>query len=76
MDETTKKASISLDVMPLVNGHLPIPVVKISKYFPPSKGFRGQRTQARSEVFSPGEVYNKSKASQVHVIVPSANNEL
>uniref|UniRef100_A0A8D9EI66 Trafficking protein particle complex subunit 10 n=1 Tax=Cacopsylla melanoneura TaxID=428564 RepID=A0A8D9EI66_9HEMI len=76
MDEVSKKASISLDVMPLINGHLPIPLVKISKYFPPSKGFRGHRNQARSEVFSPGEVYNKSKASQVHVIVPSANNEL
>lgn len=38
MDETSNKASIALDVMPLINGHLPIPQVKISKYFPPSKG--------------------------------------
>ncbi|KAJ8930533.1 hypothetical protein NQ314_016646 [Rhamnusium bicolor] len=71
-DTEEEPQTVVLDVMPLTSGHLPLPLVRISKYIPaefgtsdkPNKG----DTHPRLEPFSPGQVYNKSKGKQLHVI--------
>ncbi|CAH1163565.1 unnamed protein product [Phaedon cochleariae] len=71
---------VALDVMPLASGHLPLPAVRISKYIPGETGsaviflldiLKKGDTHPRLEPFSPGQVYNKSKGKQLHVIVNS-----
>ncbi|XP_014279644.1 trafficking protein particle complex subunit 10 [Halyomorpha halys] len=66
MDEQT----VLLDVMPLVNGYLPLPSVRLSKYIPAGSKSSSGRSEGhpRLEPFSAGQVYNLSKSSQVHVI--------
>ncbi|KAB0790211.1 hypothetical protein PPYR_15457 [Photinus pyralis] len=64
---------IVLEVMPLNNGFLPLPLVRLSKYIPadastPDKSRKGGESHPRLEPFSPGQVYNASKGHQVHVI--------
>lgn len=70
--EEQNEQIVFLDVMPLVNGYLPLPSVRLSKYIPASsKSSSGAMTREslpRLEPFSPGQVYNISKGSQVHVI--------
>ncbi|KAK4885083.1 hypothetical protein RN001_001354 [Aquatica leii] len=66
--------TIVLDVMPLNNGFLPLPLVRLSKYIPADssgsdKPRKSTETHPRLEPFSPGQVYNISKGQQVHVIV-------
>ncbi|XP_075227904.1 SIDL trafficking protein particle complex subunit 10 [Lycorma delicatula] len=65
---------VMLDVMPLINGYLPLPLVRLSKYIPAdiklssSKSTMHPDSHPRLEPFSPGQVYNSSKGTQVHVI--------
>lgn len=77
--EGAPKHSVTLDVMPLVCGYLPLPAVRLSRYIPadhkPKDGGNrkpdlGMSPSAlpRVEPFSPGQVYNWSKAQQVHVL--------
>ncbi|KAF5299108.1 hypothetical protein FQR65_LT09466 [Abscondita terminalis] len=66
--------TIVLDVMPLNNGFLPLPSVRLSKYIPADSSIsekprKSNEIHPRLEPFSPGQVYNISKGEQVHVIV-------
>ncbi|KAF7262889.1 SIDL trafficking protein particle complex subunit 10 isoform X2 [Rhynchophorus ferrugineus] len=70
---------VVLDVMPLASGFLPLPLVRISKYIPaesvvPDKPSKGD-THPRLEPFSPGQVYNRSKSKQLHVIAGTSENQ-
>ncbi|EDW81077.1 uncharacterized protein Dwil_GK11213 [Drosophila willistoni] len=58
--------SISLDVMPLSTGFLPMPSIRLSKYTAGGK----TKADAHSKVhpFPPGQVYNSTKSLQIHVI--------
>lgn len=78
--EVLEKQSVTLDVMPLTSGYLPLPVVRLSRYIPApeSKSDMIRKSEiassSRLEPFSPGQVYNASKAQQVHVL-PAAPSE-
>nr|XP_033340136.1 trafficking protein particle complex subunit 10 [Megalopta genalis] len=77
--EVLEKQSVTLDVMPLTSGYLPLPVVRLSRYIPASESKNDIRKSEiasvpRLEPFSPGQVYNASKAQQVHVL-PAAPSE-
>ncbi|EFX70597.1 hypothetical protein DAPPUDRAFT_309387 [Daphnia pulex] len=80
--EGSSKHSVTLDVMPLVCGFLPLPAVRLSRYIPaeqkPKDGNRKPDLAAASlprlEPFSAGQVYNWSKAQQVHVLAAPSNN--
>ncbi|EZA55391.1 Trafficking protein particle complex subunit [Ooceraea biroi] len=79
--EIVEKQSVTLDVMPLTSGYLPLPVVRLSRYIPATESkndiIRNKNDVAsgpRLEPFSPGQVYNASKAQQVHVL-PAAPSE-
>ncbi|XP_065339814.1 trafficking protein particle complex subunit 10 isoform X2 [Cloeon dipterum] len=56
--------NLVLEVMPLTSGFLPHPQVRLSKYIPANAG----STHPKLEPFGPGQVYNKSKSLQVHVL--------
>ncbi|KAK4306125.1 hypothetical protein Pmani_022031 [Petrolisthes manimaculis] len=79
------RQSVTMDVMPLTGGFLPLPSVRLSKYIPadskqatPKDGgkkveYVGSASSVpRLQPFSPGQVYNFSKAQQVHVL-PASN---
>lgn len=79
------KHSVTIDVMPLIGGFLPLPTVRLSKYIPAepakpqdvSQGKDGGSYQnvARLEPFDPGQVYSWSRATQVHVLpAPSVSS--
>ncbi|CAK9800247.1 Trafficking protein particle complex subunit 10 [Anthophora plagiata] len=78
--EVLEKQSVTLDVMPLTSGYLPLPVVRLSRYIPASELKNDMirkseiASSSRLEPFSPGQVYNASKAQQVHVL-PAAPSE-
>lgn len=84
--EGTPKHTVTLDVMPLICGFLPLPAVRLSKYIPAEQkskdgnrkadlgGYSGANLLPRLEPFSPGQVFNWSKALQVHVLATSTNN--
>lgn len=90
--EVGHKQSVTLDVMPLTGGFLPLPSVRLSKYIPadtkaaPAKDsvrnkgageYGGLASSVpRLEPFSAGQVYNFSKAAQVHVLPATAQTEL
>ncbi|XP_050312441.1 trafficking protein particle complex subunit 10 [Anthonomus grandis grandis] len=67
---------VVLEVMPLTSGFLPLPLVRISKYIPAESATDKTRmdTHPRLEPFSTGQVYNKCKGKQLHVI--GAANEV
>lgn len=60
--------SISLDVMPLSTGFLPMPSIRLSKYTPPNSKANKQDLHLKLQPFPPGQVYNSTKSMQVHVI--------
>ncbi|KAK0168748.1 hypothetical protein PV327_002518 [Microctonus hyperodae] len=78
--DTVDQQTVTLDVMPLTNGYLPLPVVRLSRYIPAieTKNDKSRNTEIaggpRLKPFSPGQVYNASKAQQVHVL-PAATSE-
>nr|XP_045594376.1 trafficking protein particle complex subunit 10-like [Procambarus clarkii] len=76
---------VTMDVMPLTGGFLPLPSVRLSKYIPADSkqtttkdgGRKMEYVGTASSVprlqpFTPGQVYNFSKAQQVHVL-PASN---
>lgn len=81
--DSVDKQNVTLDVMPLIGGFLPLPLVRLSKYIPADQKTYSRdpnrkpelsshtTSHPRLEPFSPGQVYNSSKAQQVHVL-PSA----
>ncbi|XP_055375217.1 trafficking protein particle complex subunit 10 [Condylostylus longicornis] len=58
--------SISLDVLPLSVGFLPMPNVRLSKYI--SGGKNKQDVHPKLQPFPPGQVYNSTKSMQIHVL--------
>ncbi|KAL4715985.1 hypothetical protein ACJJTC_013285 [Scirpophaga incertulas] len=72
----TEGQAVTLDVMPLVAGFLPLPTVRLSKYIAANTKDPKKDISAhpRLEPFSPGQVYHAGKAKQVHVL-PSAPKE-
>ncbi|KAJ9595261.1 hypothetical protein L9F63_013449, partial [Diploptera punctata] len=84
--ESVDKQNVTLDVMPLIGGFLPLPLVRLSKYIPADqKASRDTNrkpelsshasSHPRLEPFSPGQVYNSSKAQQVHVLPSSSASD-
>lgn len=80
-----REQTVMLEVKPLQVGFLPVPTVRLSRYIPssssggtPSKslGSEGSSAQgtAKLEPFLPGQVYNWSRATQVHVLAPSTTS--
>ena len=68
--------------MPLCGGHLPLPTVRLSKYIPAGEGSSAasassgpqqqqQLAGARLDPFAPWQVYNMSRAQQIHVLPPA-----
>ncbi|XP_075984527.1 SIDL trafficking protein particle complex subunit 10 [Anticarsia gemmatalis] len=70
--------NVTLDVMPLVAGYLPLPTVRLSKYIAANTKDPKKDISAhpRLEPFSPGQVYHAGKAKQVHVLPPMAKEHL
>ncbi|XP_066584764.1 trafficking protein particle complex subunit 10 isoform X2 [Prorops nasuta] len=79
--ELVEKQTVTLEVMPLLSGYLPLPFVRLSRYIPaielkPDAGRKKERCSGpRLEPFCPGEVYNISKAQQVHVLPSTATDQ-
>ncbi|XP_072933288.1 trafficking protein particle complex subunit 10 isoform X2 [Epargyreus clarus] len=65
--------NVTLDVMPLIAGYLPLPSVRLSKYIAANTKDPKKDISAhpRLEPFSPGQVYHAGKARQVHVLAPA-----
>ncbi|KAL7300310.1 hypothetical protein TKK_0006940 [Trichogramma kaykai] len=75
--EHQDRQSVTMDVMPLTSGYLPLPVVRLSRYIPAQVDLKNDVSRKndlsagvgpRLEPFSPGQVYNASKAQQVHIL--------
>nr|XP_053654909.1 trafficking protein particle complex subunit 10-like [Cherax quadricarinatus] len=79
------RQSVTMDVMPLTGGFLPLPSVRLSKYIPADAKHTTSKDGGRKmeyvgtassvprlQPFTPGQVYNFSKAQQVHVL-PASN---
>ncbi|XP_067614084.1 trafficking protein particle complex subunit 10 [Eurosta solidaginis] len=64
--------SISLDVMPLSTGFLPMPNIRLSRYT--AGGTSKTDTHSKVHPFPQGQVYNSTKSMQIHVIA-SSNGE-
>ncbi|BES93279.1 Foie gras liver health family 1 [Nesidiocoris tenuis] len=77
-DDKSNEQSVTVDVMPLVNGFLPLPTVRLSKYIPANSRYNNMRLdhQPHLEQFSAGQVYNSSKGAQVHVITASSPQDM
>ncbi|XP_013166205.1 PREDICTED: trafficking protein particle complex subunit 10 [Papilio xuthus] len=73
MEAASGPQQVSLDVMPLVAGYLPLPTVRLSKYIAANTKDPKKDISAhpRLEPFSPGQVYHAGKATQVHVLPPA-----
>ncbi|KAF2351209.1 Foie gras liver health family 1 [Trinorchestia longiramus] len=68
-----RRQNVTLDVMPLLGGFLPLPSVRLSKYIPadvkrPDAIVGTASSIPKLEPFAPGQVYNFSKGTQVHVL--------
>lgn len=78
--ETDDEQTVTLDVMPLINGFLPLPTVRLSKYIPANTKSQNNSSRieshSRLEPFSPGQVYNVNKGSQVHVITAASPHHM
>ncbi|XP_037301824.1 trafficking protein particle complex subunit 10 [Manduca sexta] len=74
----TEPQCVTLDVMPLVAGYLPLPTVRLSKYIAANTKDPKKDISAhpRLEPFSPGQVYHAGKAKQVHVLPPMPKEHL
>ncbi|CAB4059526.1 TRAPPC10 [Lepeophtheirus salmonis] len=67
MDNDNTKQNITVEVMPLISGHLNIPYIKLSKYIPSDSNSSEADTKhlpSRSEPFSDGQVYNINRFDQ------------
>ncbi|XP_063896992.1 trafficking protein particle complex subunit 10 [Helicoverpa armigera] len=75
---STEPQNVTLDVMPLVAGYLPLPTVRLSKYIAANTKDPKKDISAhpRLEPFSPGQVYHAGKAKQVHVLPPMPKEHL
>ena len=62
--------SLTLDVLPLSAGFLPLPNIRLSKYISASKSKTD--SHPRLQPFPPGQIYNSTKSLQIHVL--ASNN--
>ncbi|XP_064628401.1 trafficking protein particle complex subunit 10-like [Lineus longissimus] len=78
LNEDKKNHDITLDLMPLIGGFLPLPDIRVVKFIPPSEDNEQEKSNQDTPPspklipFNAGEVYNRSIAQQVHV--EPANN--
>ncbi|XP_053694364.1 trafficking protein particle complex subunit 10 [Sabethes cyaneus] len=68
--EEVESHSITLEVLPLTAGFLPLPNVRLSKYISMNKSKTD--THPRLQPFPPGQIYNSTKSMQIHVL--ASNN--
>ena len=78
VESSRRRQHVTLDVMPLMGGFLPLPSVRLSKYIPadvkrPDSVVGTASSIPRLEPFSQGQVYNFSKGSQVHVLTAATS---
>uniref|UniRef100_A0A1Q3F869 Putative transmembrane protein n=1 Tax=Culex tarsalis TaxID=7177 RepID=A0A1Q3F869_CULTA len=71
--EEVESHSITLDVLPLAAGFLPLPNIRLSKYI--SSKSKTSDTHPRLQPFPPGQIYNSTKSMQIHVLA-STNAEI
>lgn len=64
--------SVSVEVLPLSAGFLPLPNIRLSKYISADKN--EIVLHPKLQPFAPGQIYNSTKSVQIHVLAPSANN--
>ncbi|XP_045517128.1 trafficking protein particle complex subunit 10 [Pieris brassicae] len=79
MDSSTgEPQNVTLDVMPLMAGYLPLPTVRLSKYIAANTKDPKKDISAhpRLEPFGPGQVYHAGKTKQVHVLAPAPKEHL
>jgi hypothetical protein len=72
--DRTDKYDVSFEVMPLISGFLPIPTVRLSKYISSNSekiSTNSDQNEAKLIAFEMGQVYNWSRATQVHVLPSS-----
>lgn len=76
--ECTSPQSVTLDVMPLMAGYLPLPTVRLSKYIAANTKDvkKDAASHPRLEPFGPGQVYDAGKTKQVHVLPQLAKEHL
>ena len=83
IDGQSDTYEVTFEVMPLISGFLPLPTIRLSKYIStvtsgadptPVKSQQSQQSQqseAKLLAFDSGQVYNWSRATQVHVLPSS-----
>lgn len=64
--------SISLDVMPLCTGFLPLPSIRLLKYT--AGGKNKAELTSKVQPFPPGQLYNSTKGMQIHVIASASTD--
>lgn len=64
--------TVSVEVLPLSTGFLPLPNIRLSKYISADKN--EIVLHPKLQPFAPGQIYNSTKSVQVHVLAASANN--
>ncbi|XP_065074788.1 trafficking protein particle complex subunit 10 [Ochlerotatus camptorhynchus] len=68
--EDVDSHSITLDVLPLTAGFLPLPNIRLSKYIAATKSSKTD-AHPRLQPFPPGQIYNSTKSMQIHVLASS-----
>lgn len=68
--EDVESHSITLDVLPLTAGFLPLPNIRLSKYISATKASKTD-AHPRLQPFPPGQIYNSTKSMQIHVLASS-----
>ena len=71
--EEVESHSITLDVLPLTAGFLPLPNIRLSKYISANKSKND--THSRLQPFPPGQIYNSTKSIQIHVLASNNNDQ-
>uniref|UniRef100_A0A182Y4P7 Foie-gras_1 domain-containing protein n=1 Tax=Anopheles stephensi TaxID=30069 RepID=A0A182Y4P7_ANOST len=71
--EEVESHSITLDVLPLTAGFLPLPNIRLSKYISANKSKND--THSRLQPFPPGQIYNSTKSMQIHVLASTNNDQ-
>ncbi|XP_041764144.1 trafficking protein particle complex subunit 10 [Anopheles merus] len=71
--EEVESHSITLDVLPLTAGFLPLPNIRLSKYISANKSKND--THSRLQPFPPGQIYNSTKSMQIHVLASNNNDQ-
>eukprot|EP00095_Tigriopus_kingsejongensis_P002820 maker-scaffold80_size398941-snap-gene-1.10 protein:Tk02820 transcript:maker-scaffold80_size398941-snap-gene-1.10-mRNA-1 annotation:"trafficking protein particle complex subunit 10-like" len=76
---SSRTQTISVEVMPLVGGHLALPKVRLSKYLVPKEGKdardRHDSSMSKLEPFSPGQIFNASRFQRVHVLASASKKK-